>query len=100
MVLCIDDHHQSLNETTPNIDQRIGAGLNFLHGGGTKNNTANRWFDKTLQVNLIFYFIISTTILNVKVIVGPDGYSGLNYEHSIAEGGILTALVDYVLDYW
>ena len=39
-------------------------------------------------------------MLIFKVIVGPDGYSGLNYEHSIAEGGILTTLVDYVLDYW
>jgi hypothetical protein len=32
--------------------------------------------------------------------VGPDGYCGLNYEHSTAEGGIVTALVDYALDYW
>ncbi|CAF4274836.1 unnamed protein product, partial [Rotaria magnacalcarata] len=33
------------------------------------------------------------------VIVAPDGYSGVNYEHSLAEGGIITALVDYVLDH-
>lgn len=35
-----------------------------------------------------------------QVIVGPDGFAGLNYEHSLAEGGMLTALVDYALDYW
>ena len=65
------------------MDTQTIAGLNFLHGGGTSSNTANRWFDKTLQV-----------------ILGPDGYCGLNYEHSVAEGGMVTALVDYALSYW
>ncbi|CAF0956245.1 unnamed protein product [Adineta steineri] len=77
-VLCIDDQYQTLNKT----DNQTLAGYNCLHGGGTKYNTSNRWFDKTLQV-----------------IVGPDGYSGLNYEHSLAEGGMMTALADYALDY-
>jgi carnitine O-acetyltransferase len=49
LVLCLDDKHLSSNKK----DQQTLVGLNFLHGGGTKNNTANRWFDKTLQVNFI-----------------------------------------------
>ncbi|CAF2585856.1 unnamed protein product [Rotaria sp. Silwood2] len=82
LVLCLDESYQSSNDKTTEEDNQKFVGLNFLHGGGTKNNTANRWFDKTLQV-----------------IVGPNGYSGLNYEHSLAEGGIITTLVDYALDY-
>jgi len=38
--------------------------------------------------------------LFLKLIVGPNGYCGFNYEHSMAEGGMITALVDYSLDYW
>ncbi|CAF1011037.1 unnamed protein product [Rotaria sp. Silwood1] len=81
-VLCLDESYQSSNDNITKEDNKRSVGLNFLHGGGTKNNTANRWFDKTIQI-----------------IVGPNGYSGLNYEHSLAEGGIITTLVDYALDY-
>jgi carnitine O-acetyltransferase len=48
LVLCLDDHFPSSSDEK---DTQTLVGLNFLHGGGTKNNTANRWFDKTLQVN-------------------------------------------------
>ncbi|UJR33201.1 hypothetical protein I4U23_020656 [Adineta vaga] len=82
LVLCLDDHYQTSIEGTSKKDIQSLVGYNFLHGGGTKYNTANRWFDKTLQL-----------------IVGPDGYSGFNYEHSMAEGGMITALVDHALDY-
>lgn len=47
LVLCLDDNYQSIDKK----DAQTSIGLNFLHGAGTKNNTANRWFDKTLQVN-------------------------------------------------
>ncbi|CAF3615540.1 unnamed protein product [Rotaria sordida] len=82
LVLCLDESYQLSNDKTTGKDTKTLVGLNFLHGGGTKYNTANRWFDKTLQI-----------------IVGPDGYSGVNYEHSLTEGGIITALTDYALDY-
>ena len=84
LVLCLDESYRSFDQTdAKRTDNQTIAGLNFLHGGGTSSNTANRWFDKTLQV-----------------ILGPDGYCGLNYEHSMAEGGMITALVDYALSYW
>lgn len=47
LVLCLDDAHTSSSDKT---DQLKFVGLNFLHGNGTQNNTGNRWFDKTLQV--------------------------------------------------
>lgn len=52
-----------------------------LYGGGTEQNTVNRWFDKTLQ-----FF------------VNPDGNGGLTYEHTPAEGPPLARLLDYVID--
>ncbi len=54
LVLCLDDTYQKTNKK--NAETLVG--LNFLHGGGTKYNTANRWFDKTLQVNW-FHMILS-----------------------------------------
>jgi carnitine O-acetyltransferase len=49
LVLCLDEKNVSGKK-----DQQTLVGLNFFHGGGTNLNTANRWFDKTLQVISIF----------------------------------------------
>ncbi|KAK4881449.1 hypothetical protein RN001_004768 [Aquatica leii] len=54
--------------------------LQMLHGGGSVYNSANRWFDKTLQ------FIIS-----------GDGACGLCNEHSAAEGVAVIQLLEKLL---
>uniref|UniRef100_A0A8C1Z8R4 Carnitine O-acetyltransferase n=1 Tax=Cyprinus carpio TaxID=7962 RepID=A0A8C1Z8R4_CYPCA len=54
----------------------------MLHGGGSRWNSGNRWFDKTLQF-----------------IIGEDGSCGLTYEHAPAEGPPIVFLVDHVVDY-
>lgn len=54
----------------------------MLHGGGSRWNSGNRWFDKTLQF-----------------IIGEDGSCGLTYEHAPAEGPPVVFLVDHVVDY-
>ncbi|XP_019718380.1 carnitine O-acetyltransferase [Hippocampus comes] len=59
---------------------RVAAQM--LHGGGTRWNSGNRWFDKTLQF-----------------IVGEDGTCGLVYEHAPSEGPPIVFLIDYVVKY-
>ncbi|XP_063792551.1 carnitine O-acetyltransferase isoform X2 [Pseudophryne corroboree] len=59
---------------------RVAAQM--LHGGGSRLNTGNRWFDKTLQF-----------------IVAEDGSCGLVYEHAPAEGPPIVALLDHVVEY-
>uniref|UniRef100_G3QU77 Carnitine O-acetyltransferase n=1 Tax=Gorilla gorilla gorilla TaxID=9595 RepID=G3QU77_GORGO len=54
----------------------------MLHGGGSRLNSGNRWFDKTLQF-----------------IVAEDGSCGLVYEHAAAEGPPIVTLLDYVIEY-
>ncbi|XP_072164689.1 choline O-acetyltransferase-like [Diadema setosum] len=54
----------------------------MLHGGGSSENTGNRWFDKTMQF-----------------IIGTDGTCGLNYEHSPSEGVAVVQLVEHLLRY-
>ncbi|GCB65549.1 hypothetical protein scyTo_0009968 [Scyliorhinus torazame] len=54
----------------------------ILHGGGSRWNSGNRWFDKTLQF-----------------IIGVDGSCGLVYEHSPSEGPPIMALLDHVFEY-
>uniref|UniRef100_A0A4W4G666 Carnitine O-acetyltransferase n=1 Tax=Electrophorus electricus TaxID=8005 RepID=A0A4W4G666_ELEEL len=61
---------------------RTRAAVQMLHGGGSRWNSGNRWFDKTLQF-----------------IVGEDGACGLIYEHAPAEGPPIVALIDHVVEY-
>lgn len=52
----------------------------MIHGGGSENNTGNRWFDKTMQI-----------------IVCNDGVWGLCYEHSTSEGIAVVQLLEGIL---
>lgn len=54
----------------------------LIHGGGSAQNSANRWYDKTLQL-----------------IVNQNGLSGLNYEHSPGEGQPIAVLSDAIMTY-
>jgi hypothetical protein len=54
----------------------------ILHGYGSKQNSGNRWFDKTMQ------FIIS-----------EDGIYGINFEHSPAEGIVVIELSEHLFRY-
>uniref|UniRef100_A0AAR2JEL3 Choline/carnitine acyltransferase domain-containing protein n=1 Tax=Pygocentrus nattereri TaxID=42514 RepID=A0AAR2JEL3_PYGNA len=61
---------------------RTRAAVQMLHGGGSRWNSGNRWFDKTLQF-----------------IIGEDGTCGVIYEHAPAEGPPIVALIDHVVEY-
>lgn len=61
---------------------RSRAAVQMLHGGGSRWNSGNRWFDKTLQF-----------------IIGEDGSCGLIYEHAPAEGPPIVSLIDHVVEY-
>ncbi|MEE6505561.1 hypothetical protein FKM82_005560 [Ascaphus truei] len=59
---------------------RVAAQM--LHGAGSRWNSGNRWFDKTLQF-----------------IVAEDGSCGLVYEHAPSEGPPIVALLDHIVEY-
>ncbi|XP_042335528.1 carnitine O-acetyltransferase isoform X1 [Sceloporus undulatus] len=61
---------------------RSRVAAQMLHGGGSRWNSGNRWFDKTLQF-----------------IVAEDGSCGLVYEHAPSEGPPIVALLDHVVEY-
>ncbi|KAL2100066.1 hypothetical protein ACEWY4_004460 [Coilia grayii] len=61
---------------------RSRAAVQMLHGGGSRWNSGNRWFDKTIQF-----------------IIGEDGSCGLIYEHAPAEGPPIVKLIDHVVEY-
>ncbi|GMR33879.1 hypothetical protein PMAYCL1PPCAC_04074 [Pristionchus mayeri] len=52
-----------------------------LHGSGSDKNSVNRWFDKTLQFT-----------------IGDNGYCGMCYEHTPAEGPPVAMLMDFIMD--
>ncbi|XP_052262226.1 choline O-acetyltransferase-like [Dreissena polymorpha] len=88
-VLCLDksipisfNHQRSVDETSMNLRDDVSLSTQMLHGQGSKINSCNRWFDKTMQ------FIISR-----------DGACGLNYEHSPAEGIAIVQLIEHLLTY-
>jgi hypothetical protein len=57
-VLCLDEHLPS-----DMSDERSVAARLMLHGGGSKLNTGNRWFDKTIQVLYLYFFIVLFCLL-------------------------------------
>uniref|UniRef100_H3DQ14 Choline O-acetyltransferase n=1 Tax=Tetraodon nigroviridis TaxID=99883 RepID=H3DQ14_TETNG len=52
----------------------------LLHGGGSKKNGANRWYDKSLQF-----------------VIGRDGACGVLCEHSPFEGIVMVHCSEYVM---
>ena len=76
-VLCLDNRNVKKPVGT---DERSLAVGQILHG--EKEFTANRWFDKTIQV-----------------IVAPEGIAGSNFEHSVAEAVPHALMNDYIAKY-
>lgn len=74
--MCLDE---PVPDYTPVDDMNV-ASHQLIHGGGSKMNAGNRWFDKTLQF-----------------IVNRNGINGINYEHSPAEGQPIAVLTDFIL---
>lgn len=62
------------------VDDITTAEHTLVTGAGSKFNSANRFYDKTVQ------FIVGTT-----------GINGLTYEHSPAEGGPISILSDFII---
>jgi carnitine O-acetyltransferase len=52
-LLCLDGPASHLS--APNVATL--AALKIVHGGGSKESSGNRWFDKTIEVRPHFYFI-------------------------------------------
>lgn len=73
----------SIDRDSPQITDDIITGeYQFLTGAGSRLNSGNRWYDKTIQF-----------------IIGTRGINGLTYEHSPAEGGPIAILTDQVIKY-
>ncbi|EDW76165.2 uncharacterized protein Dwil_GK14810 [Drosophila willistoni] len=71
--VCLDEYV----DLPPEGEQRNLQAAHLLHGGGRHLNSANRWMDKTLQL-----------------IVNPNGFSGICFEHSPADCQPLAMLMD------
>ncbi|XP_014768157.2 choline O-acetyltransferase, partial [Octopus bimaculoides] len=76
------NHQNSVDETREQQRDDVSMAIQMLHGMGSQVNSANRWFDKTMQ------FVVS-----------EDGVCGLNYEHSPSEGIAVVQLVEHTLKY-
>lgn len=71
----------SIDRELPLIEDDITtAEYTLVTGAGSKHNSGNRWYDKTVQL-----------------VVGASGINGLTYEHSPAEGGPISVLSDYII---
>lgn len=81
-------HKQTYYKTSNKEDEVTAGELDvdaanvILNGGGTSLFTANRWFDKFLQI-----------------IVGRDGVCGINIEHSASEGITVLRFLEEFLDF-
>ncbi|XP_068855674.1 carnitine O-acetyltransferase-like, partial [Aphelocoma coerulescens] len=59
-----------------------GVAAQVLHGGGAGANSANRWWDKTLQL-----------------VVGQDGTCGALYDPAVTDGAVVAELLDHALEH-
>ncbi|KAJ0177545.1 hypothetical protein K1T71_006418 [Dendrolimus kikuchii] len=75
-ILCMDES----GGDRPDLDADTNAMLRAMHGAGTRHHSANRWFDKTVQL-----------------IISSDGTVGMCYEHSAAEGVAVVRLAERAL---
>ncbi|XP_048477825.1 choline O-acetyltransferase [Plutella xylostella] len=75
-VVCLDESGGDRSDS----DAETNALLRCMHGAGTRFHSANRWFDKTVQL-----------------IISSDGTSGMCYEHSAAEGVAVVRLAERAL---
>ncbi|OWR51509.1 putative choline o-acyltransferase [Danaus plexippus plexippus] len=75
-VLCVDEAGGDRSD----LDENTNALLRAMHGAGTNYHSANRWFDKTVQL-----------------IISSDGTVGMCYEHSPAEGVAVIRLAERAL---
>ncbi|XP_010019209.1 PREDICTED: carnitine O-acetyltransferase [Nestor notabilis] len=74
-----------LDAPMPRVSEDIyksSVAAQMLHGGGSRFNSGNRWFDKTIQF-----------------IIAEDGSCGVVYEHAPAEGPPVVALLDHIVEY-
>ncbi|NXK76211.1 CACP acetyltransferase, partial [Amazona guildingii] len=76
--ICLDAPMPRVSDDT----YKSSVAAQMLHGGGSRLNSGNRWFDKTIQF-----------------IIAEDGSFGLVYEHAPAEGPPIVALLDYIVEY-
>lgn len=81
--LCLDeeDEHGQRNGGSEHGGQRERDGLQLLHGLGSRQYGANRWFDSTIQL-----------------VVGRNGCNGLCIEHSVAEGIVIIQMVESAME--
>lgn len=71
----------SIDREMPQItDDTTTAEHTLVTGAGSRHNSGNRWYDKTVQF-----------------IIGTSGINGLTYEHSPAEGGPISVLSDFII---
>ncbi|CAH2085923.1 unnamed protein product [Euphydryas editha] len=75
-IMCVDE----AGGDRPELDGDTNALLRAMHGGGSRYHSANRWFDKTVQL-----------------IISSDGTTGMCYEHSPAEGVAVIRLAERAL---
>nr|AWJ68269.1 putative choline acetyltransferase [Hirudo verbana] len=79
-VICLD----SQVKESGHRDERseVSMAMQMIHGLGSRVNSGNRWFEKTMQF-----------------IIAEDGACGLCYEHSAAEGIAVVQLIEHILAY-
>lgn len=74
-IVCLDKPTESIES-----NYFLAAVHQLLYGGGSKENSANRWFDKTLQF-----------------IINENGINGLTYEHTMSEGQPIANVGNFIL---